>query len=94
MTQTILMMIMGIVVLAFFVWYGFFVIALPTKAAISFLIERVVRHRGGKAISGATRVATFNPQLGITMADGGDSIYKEEKGQEAEKFTAAEEKHQ
>jgi hypothetical protein len=38
--------------------------------------------------------ATFNPQLGLTMADGGDTIHKEEKGQDTEEVTAAEEKHQ
>ena len=38
--------------------------------------------------------ATFNPQLGFTMADGGDSIHKEENGQATEELTTAEEKHQ
>jgi hypothetical protein len=27
------------------------------------------------------------PELGLTMADGGDSMHKEEKGQEAEEVT-------
>jgi uncharacterized membrane protein len=79
MTQTILMVIMGIAVLAFFLWYGIFAIALPTTAALSFLRERAFRHRGKEAKSGVTQVATFNPQLGITMADGGDTIHKEKK---------------
>jgi hypothetical protein len=70
MTGTILMALMGLVILTFFVWYGFFVIALPSAAAISFFRDMVVQHSGA---------ATFKPQLGLTMADGGDSIHKEQQ---------------
>jgi hypothetical protein len=80
MTGTILMAVMGLVVLAFFIWFGFFVIALPTTAAISYLRERGVRHWGKEARGSVTQFATFNPQLGPTMADGGDTIHKEKKG--------------
>ena len=78
-----LAVLMGLVILTFVLWYGFFVIALPFAAAISFVRDMVV-HPWGKETSGSTtckeRVPVFNPQLGVTMADGGDAIHKEKKG--------------
>jgi hypothetical protein len=77
-----LMVLMGLVMLTFFLWYGFFVIALPSTAAISMVKGMIVRHQEKKAMDDITckeEIATLNPHLGLTMADGGDSIHKEKK---------------
>ena len=77
-----LMVLMGLVMLTFFLWYGFFVIALPSVSAISLVRDMIVRYQEKRARVGATRkerTTALNPQLGLTMADGGDSLDKEKK---------------
>jgi hypothetical protein len=77
-----LMVLMGLVMLTFFLWYGFFVIALPYVSAISLVRGMIVRYQEKRARVGTTRkerIVALNPQLGLTMADGGDSLDKEKK---------------
>ena len=77
-----LVVLMGLVMLTFFLWYGFFVIALPSVSAISLVRGMIVRYQEKRARVGTTRkerIVVLNPQLGLTMADGGDSIEKKIK---------------
>jgi hypothetical protein len=77
-----LMVLMGLVMLTFFLWYGFFVIALPSISLISLVRDTIAQHQEKRARVGKTpkeRTIALNPQLGLTMADGGDSIDKKEK---------------
>ena len=77
-----LVVLMGLVMLTFFLWYGFFVIALPSVSAISLVRGMIVRYQEKRARVGTTRkeqIVALNPQLGLTMADGGDSLDKEKK---------------
>ena len=77
-----LMVLMGLVMLTFFLWYGFFVIALPSVSVILLVRDMIVRYQEKRAGVGTTRkerITALNPQLGLTMADGGDSLDKEKK---------------
>jgi hypothetical protein len=73
------MALMGLVMFTFFLWYGFFAIALPSASAISFVRDAVARKRASAGATCEERIAVLNPQLGLTMADGGDSLDKNEK---------------
>jgi hypothetical protein len=77
-----LMVLMGLVMFTFLLWYGFFVIVLPSVSAISLVRDTIIRYQDKRARVGTTReerIAILNPQLGLTMADGGDSLDKEKK---------------
>ncbi|MDY6842910.1 MAG: hypothetical protein SVW57_02305 [Thermodesulfobacteriota bacterium] len=63
--------IIGGGVIAFILWYGFFIIALPLISLFS-TIRKAMRNRHHHLVS--------NPQLGLTMADGGEKIEEGNKG--------------
>jgi len=76
------MALMGLVMFTFFLWYGFFAIALPSASAISFVRDAIARHQEKRAVAVENckdQVTALNPQLGLTMADGGDSLDKKKK---------------
>ncbi len=76
-----LIVLMGLVMLTFFLWYGFFVIILPSASLISTFKIIMERHRRRVKEGGGSEEYTpiLNPHLGLTMADGGKSIEKKEK---------------
>ena len=80
-----LAILMGVTILSFVIWYGSYVIALPMMSLVSVIRGMVTRYREKKArVNTSLKKHTLNPQLGITMADGGKSIDGDEKEKEEE----------
>ena len=67
--------LMVFTILTFVIWYGFYVIALPAVSLVSAAKVMLAGYSGktiGFAGNGGGAYLAANPQLGITMADGGD----------------------
>ena len=61
--------LMGLIILSFFLWYGFFVLTLPSISIIS-AIKIMFAHR----LLREERTISFSPHLGYTMTDGGEPV--------------------
>ena len=67
--------LMGLTILTFFFWYGFYIIALPAISLISVVKATIERHRE----TTDRLCVAVGPQLGLTMADGGKFINEDEE---------------
>ena len=65
--------------LAILIIIGVLGVAIPLLWLTGTLTSLVYFCRHGFSAIRKERIVAFNPQLGLTMADGGDSVDKEEK---------------
>ncbi len=70
--------VMGLAILAFAIWYGFYIIYLPVASLTSVVKIKLEERRLRKA--GLVADYDFHyasiPEVGLTMADGGSQIEK------------------